>query len=708
VCWAPPPAIDDTALPTASPDDRISIGFRAFTADAITGRTEVTEGFSLRYRDIELIADGASFARAEGDIDVLGNVTLQNDELSLSAEGARFDRTTEVFTLPFASFELREQNARGQGEDIRLGPDRVLSLNNLFFTTCPADDLDWQLTGRRLVLDPEAGFGTARNVKLIFKRVPILWTPYFSFPIDDRRKSGFLTPRLAERDRTGFDLTVPYYLNIRPNYDLLLEPRYMSDRGTMLRSAFRYLMPQSEGRLTLENLPDDRVIDQSRHYANLSHESLFGEHWRLLTGIEDVSDPAYFEDLGDTLGVISQTHLARYVDLGFLAPRWSFATRVQEYQTIDTLIEQIDRPYERLPQLVFRGRWGRGLVGYESAAEAIKFDRTIGATGWRFDSTQELSLRLAGAGMYLTPAVAFRQTSYRLDAAELGSARSLSRGVPITSVDTGMRFERETGRGRSWIQTIEPRLLYVNVPFEDQSDLPVFDTIVPDFNLVQLFRKYQFVGADRVADTDQVSVGLTTRLIESSSGRERVAATVGQTRYRDPRRVMLPEEAALGSTRSNYVAELGLALSASWNLDIGYQWDGETDSTVRAETRFEFRPRDDRLFGLGYRQREGLLEQGDLSVIWPVGERWRLIGQYSYSLLEKKPLERLAGLEYEACCWLIRLTNRSYIVRSSGETDSTFSIELRLKGLSRGGATPEELLGRGILGYRRLDQNPAP
>jgi LPS-assembly protein len=361
-----------------------------------------------------------------------------------------------------------------------------------------------------------------------------------------------------------------------------------------------------------------------------------------------------------------------------------------------------------VPQFLFRGRWGQGPIGFESVAETTKFDRSIGETGWRFDSTQELSLRFGGVGMYLTPAAAFRQTNYRMDETGSGMARSLSRGVPIASLDSGLRFERDAGRERAWLQTIEPRLLYVRVPFEDQSDLPVFDTILPDFNLVQLFRKYQFVGADRVADTDQVSVGLTTRLIDPSTGRERVTATVGQTRYRDPRRVMLPDEVAMDSTNSNYVAELGLALSGNWSLDLGYQWDGETNSAVRAETRFEFRPQNDRLLGVGYRQREGLLEQGDLSVIWPVGLRWRLIGQYSYSLLENTTLERVAGIEYEACCWLIRLTNRSYIVRSSGDTENTVSIELQLKGLARDRATPEELLGRGILGYRRLDQNAAP
>jgi LPS-assembly protein len=604
-----------------------------------------------------------------------------------------------------AGLDLPQRPARATAETITVSPDRMISLTSLSFTTCPEDDVDWELLARELEIDSDAGFGTARGVRLKFKGIPVLAAPYFSFPVDDRRKSGFLTPQIAERDRTGFDLTVPYYLNLAPNYDLLLEPRLMADRGLQFNSSLRYLLSASEGELSLEQLPDDRVLDRSRHFVHLEHESQFGNRWELETFIEDVSDSAYFEDLGDTLGDISQTHLDRRVDLTFYGERWSLLSRVQEYQTIDDLITEPDRPYERRPQLLFNGSWGDGVVAFDSTAAAADFDRTVGATGWRFDSTQELSLRFARHGMYLTPAIGFRQINYRIDGTAPGQNRSPSIGVPVTSLDSGLRFEREAGQSRSWIQTIEPRLLYVRIPYEDQSDLPIFDTILPDFNLVQLFSKYRFVGADRIADTDQISFGVTTRLIEGSSGRERLSATLGQTRFRDPRRIMLPDEPAIDSRRSNYVAELGVNLSQSWNLDIGYQWNGETEETVRAETRLEFRPAADRLFGIGYRMRKDLLEQGDLSFIWPLGDRWRLIGQYSYSLLENKPLERFAGIEYEACCWRLRVTSRHYIVRSTGDTDATISVQLELKGLSQRRATPEELLGRGILSYRRLEAN---
>lgn len=700
VCLAP---VDPAPMPAApTDDDVIDIRAGALSGRGRDGTSTLSGGVSITFRGNEISSGRAEYSADAPTIEVLDDVLLRTPDFEVFADRAEIDQNTQIASFSGAGLTLTEQTARATADEIVVDPDGLVSLTDIMFTTCPEDELDWQLLGRNLEIDPEAGFGRARGVRLKFFSVPILWAPVFTFPIDDRRKSGFLAPQIAERDRTGFDLTVPYYLDLAPNYDLLLEPRHMEERGTQLRSTFRYLMPASEGRLDFEKMSDDRVIGSARHFVHLEHQTAFGPSWQLETFIDDVSDAAYFEDLGDSLGVISQTHLDRYVDLTYYGPRWSFATRVQEYQTIDDLIVEADRPYERRPQMLFDGSWGDGVVGFESSVEAVDFDRSIGQTGWRVDSTQELSLRFARAGMYLTPAVGYRQTSYRVDDTLPGQDDSPSRSLPVTSLDAGMRFERDTGTDRSWIQTIEPRLLYVHIPFEDQSDLPIYDTILPDFNLVQLFSKYRFVGGDRIADADQISFGLTTRLIESDTGSQRISATVGQTRYRAPRRVMLPNEPELDSSRSNYVAELEVSLSSKWNLDVGYQWNGETEKTVRSETRFEFRPQEDRLFGVGYRLRRNLLRQGDLSMIWPVGERWRLIGQYSYSLLENKPLERFAGLEYESCCWRLRVTSRHYIVRSTGETDESISIQLELKGLSRQRTSPEELLGRGILGTGRL------
>jgi LPS-assembly protein len=672
----------------------------------IDGERNFNGGVCLSYSEGEVCAERANISADESFVEVVGLVEVRTVDFEISAEDGNMDRTADELRFGNAELDLTgERTAHASAEDIVVRGDRTISLNELMFTTCPEDDVDWQLIAHSLDIDQAAGFGKARGVVFRFKGVPFIYLPVMTFPVDDRRKSGFLTPTLAERDRTGFDLTVPYYLNLAPNYDLLLEPRSMEDRGAQLGSRFRYLLPGTSGALRVEYMPDDSVIDDSRLFVNFAHASSFGQRVELNAYIDSVSDSTYFEDLGENLGDISQTHLERIVDLGYYADRWSMVSRFQEYQTIDDLIAEIDRPHQRLPQMLFAGSWGDGLVGFDAYAEAVDFEHTVGDTGWRFDTTQELSFRFGNAGYHITPAVGFRQTNYRIDATPLSPERSIRRGLPVGSVDAGLRFERMTRGERSWIQTIEPRVLHVNVPFEDQSTIPVFDTILPEFNLVQLFSKYEFVGGDRVADANRTSFGLTTRLIGASSGRERLSATIGQTRYLEPRRVLLPDETMVDSNVSNYVARLDVSLSNNWLLGVGSQWDGETEDTVRSEIGFEFRPNAESLFSFGYRMQKDFLEQGDLSVIWPVGDRWRLLGGYSYSLLEKQTLERLAGLEYEACCWVVRLLSQSYIVRSTGQTDTTFSLQFELKGLGNRSVRAEELLGRGTLGPPRNDQS---
>ncbi len=700
----PAPNTQSTADGTALSDE-IEILFGQMAVSGVES-AEFSENVEISYQDRRFTTERAFYDRTENTFEFDGRVTYTDSELRVFSEDAYFDSDNGEVSFGESGFEMPSRPARGSASAIEISDltDSV-ALRNVRFTTCPMQQEAWLLMADDVEFDIEAGVGTARGMKLRFRGMPLIYAPYFTFPLNDDRKSGFLVPSFSERDRTGLYVAVPYYFNLAPNYDLLLEPRLLSKRGVQLSSRFRYLMPRSEGQFDFEALPQDSDADRRRSYVNLQHKTAFGENWELVAGMQEVSDDAYFEDLGNSLSITSQTHLNRFLDLGYFAPNWSLLTRLQNYQTIDSFIAAEDRPYERVPQVVFDGAWNKRLVSFTANTELVNFDRNVGTTGWRFDSTQELSVEFARAGMYLTPAVAWRQTNYWVDEDQSGvtiSDKRYSRGLPITSLDTGLVLERSTRSKNKSIQTLEPRLLYVNVPFEDQAMLPVFDTIMPDFNLIQLFRKYQFVGPDRISDTDQLSLGITTRLIDAATGQEKLIATVGQTRYLSPPRVSLPDTMPNESSASDYVAEVSVNMRQSWNFDVGYQWNSETDLTARAETRFEYRPKGDRLFGLGYRFRRDSLEQGDISLVWPVADKWRLIGRYSYSLLEKEPLEQFLGWEYDACCWRLRVVGRQYVSRRTGETDSAISVQLELKGLSNGSTSPEELLDRGILGYRRM------
>ena len=664
------------------------------------GGAAFSDGVEIRRGKRRLVAEAARYDADGRNLSVDGPVEYQEKDLTIRSLDADLDTVSQQLSFFGASFELPQRPARGAADEIQIRADNTLGLAGVRYTTCPEGKDDWQLHAANINLDIDQGFGTGRNVKLDFKGVPILYFPYISFPISDRRKSGFLVPEFRRSNSSGTDIALPYYLNLAPNYDLTITPRLLSSRGFQLTNAFRYLLPAHEGNLRLEYLPNDSKLGSSRSLGRLNHTSFFRRAWRMSMDISDVSDGEYFEDLGSSLSSASQTHLDRRIDLELFARNWTFLARVQAYQTIDDQIVDDDLPYRRLPQLALQGAWPIRGFNLNVNSELTSFDRETGITGWRFDAAPEISASLGRRGMYVTPSLGVRHTSYQLD--DLGgtgfSDDNPSRTLPIASLDAGIRLERQLKKGR-FTQLLEPRLLYVHVPFEQQDSLPVFDTIVPDLNLVQLYRKYQFVGADRIADTDQTSVGLTTRIVDNATGRERFSATIGQITYHSAQGVTLPGMTPVDEGSTEYLAELGMHLYGNWNLNLAYQWNEDTGTTTRAETRVQYRPGKGRLLNIAYRFRRGSLEQTDISAVLPVGRRWNLVGRHNFSLRDKSNLESFAGIEYDACCWRLRVVGRRYVSRRTGQVDNSIALQLELKGLTSVGDPADKLLERGILGY---------
>ena len=657
----------------------------------------------VRQGDQTITATRARYDAQAGTFEVTGNVEFSDPNIRVSSEEAGFDATHRSAEFEGASFELLRRPARGAAERIELSADRRLTLDVASFSSCPEDKEDWRLRAKQIHMDHAKGVAIGRGVRLDFKGVPILYTPYISFPIGEQRKSGFLIPELAHTQSSGTDLGAPYYWNIASNYDATVSPRWLSRRGFMLTTQFRYLLPDAEGQLDVNLLPDDRVNNDSRSFLKLFHQNRIGEDWRFTADLQHVSDGTYFEDLANSLSATSQTHLDRRLDLEYTNDSMSVLVRAQAYQTIDTTIQSFDQPYQRLPQLYMHGYWPDRWLGltYQLDAELVNFDRNSGVTGTRFDFMPELRAPFERPGYFVVPALALEHTRYRLSHETPGQDTQPTRTAPIASLDMGALFERVAGKQNRLLHTLEPRMLYVHVPFRDQQALPVFDTIAPDFNLVQLYRKNRFLGPDRLGDTDQVSVGLTTRLLDLETGEEYFNATIGQTRSFSNQQVTLPDDQPPGENNSDYIVEVGFQAYRDWNIDLGYQWNSETDSTRKAEMRFQYSPANNRILNVAYRFRRGALEQGDLSFAWPASERWSLVGRYNYSFLEETALERFLGVEYEACCFGVRLVARRYISRRTGESDTSIAIQVELKGLTSVGDRADKLLERGILGYRR-------
>ncbi|MDJ0708979.1 MAG: LPS assembly protein LptD [Woeseiaceae bacterium] len=679
--------------------DTVILEAGSFEAQLGASPTARMSGGVLLRRDDKLAgADAAHYDPEQRALFLEGGVRYEDPGTQILSRSAEFGYDMGRIRFEGAEFSLGSSNARGAADSLEINESGTLTLGGVEYTTCPPGSEDWLLQGKSIELDTRAGIGTAKGMRLQFKSVPILYLPYISFPIGDARKSGVLTPEIGSSGRSGNEIRVPYYWNIAPNYDATITPRLLTSRGLQLETQFRYLTPRNEGTVTADYLPDDDKLNRTRHQVRFGHRTIFGNGWRNRINFREVSDSQYFEDLGGSLSISSITHLDRNVSFDYYSDRLALFAQVQDYQTIDDAIAPSDEPYRRLPQVLVSANLPMGPVRFGIDSELVNFDRDSGSTGWRFNAAPSVELSLGRPGLFLKPAVALDYTTYDLSDTPPGQDTTPERTVPISSVDTGLILER-TMANANRIQTIEPRLLYVHVPFRDQSGYPVFDTIAPDINLVQLYRKNRFLGVDRIGDTDQLSVGVTSRVLDVSSGRELMSATVGQTRYFSDRMVTLPNTSAATFETSDYIAQLRFLLFENVNFDFGHQWGTGESGTTKSEARLQYSPERNKILNLAYRFRRDSLEQGDLSWSWPVAKQWNFVGRYNFSFRDQEVLEQFFGLEYESCCWGLRLVSRRHISTRDGTRDSSFGLQLVLKGMTSVGTAADKLLERGILGY---------
>jgi len=687
---AAPPA-PDAPIDISSDNARLGVDGNA----QLSGNVRVRQGDRrIEADDVEYDAESMSF-KLRGAVryeDPVLRARGGNGEYS-QAGGARFEG---------AQFEMLERPARGAARQLQLTPDGLIQLDDVSFSTCPAEEPAWQIRARRIEIDTRAREGTGRNAAIEFKGVPLLYLPYLSFPLGNQRKSGFLFPNLGQTTRSGVQATVPYYWNIAPNYDLTFMPSWYSKRGIDFAGDLRYLTQDHSGTLGFNLLPADDVAKRDRHRVRVLHRTDLWSQWRFTIDAENVSDASYFEDFGQGPQGTSTAFLERIARLSYRDENWRLRGEVQQFQTIDRALSEADRPYARVPRLVAVGNWLAGpadRISYGIDAEIVKFDREVGVTGWRLDAAPTLGLDFSGAGFYLRPSAGYRYTQYSLTDTAAGQDDAPRRSLPFAAFDAGLVLERTAGTRAQRRVTLEPRLLYLYTPYRDQSELPVFDTGVPDLNLVQLFGTNRYVGADRVSNANQASVGLTARLFDSRSGARFLAATIGQTFYFDPLKVSLPGEPPRRSNDSDLVAELALTAYKDWSLDLDMQWNPQDSAQQRSQLRLQYRPDSERVVNLGYRFQRERLEQAEASAAWPLNQRWNLFTRWTYDLQEKGSLERFAGLEYKACCWRVRAVARRFVSSRTGERDTAIYLQLELNGLASVGSSADAFIEEAIRGY---------
>lgn len=690
-------------------------------ASALDARYEVDSELYLkgdvRLRQGSFQASGseARYNTQSGQLSLQGPMVSRGEGFLLTGENAHYSADSGQLDINTATFLLHQSELRGEASSLsRVDENQVLITDGLL-TTCGPGQNDWAIVASDIELDQAEGFGSARHVRLEVLDAPVFYWPYITFPIDDRRKTGFLYPQFGSSSAgSGAFFALPYYLNLAPHYDATLTPQYIHGRGLFTEAEGRYLSRYGESVLQLGYINDDPAYkdevvgaDGERWALDFSTRASFGGGWRGYGDFSVVSDEDYLSDLNRSLEIDQTTHLQRRGGVSYSDQYQYFDAYLNGYQTVAERIADVNKPYAQLPEVLYAGEVDVGAfqAGVESQYTWFYRDNDDltgldQANGHRLRAIPEVALPMRALWGFSRPSVSLDYTRYELDDYTLANA-SVDRTVPVFEWDNGLYFDRRSSLfDIPYNQTLEPRLYYAWADADaDQNDIPDFDTDVKSFRFDRLFERNRFNGGDRVGDANQLTVALTSRFNDLVTGAERARISVGQIRYFDDREVNLFGEGA--SDRANSPLAGELVLNPLDNLEIRTSglWDHDTQKTEEGRSQLIFHSEDYRyLATLGHTySRPDELEQTDIGTVFPVTNKLSAIGRWVWDSELDRTVGSLAGLEYNNCCWSFQVVHQNYLTDDE-QLDTRLLFRIELKGLGGSGGASNSI-GDAIYGY---------
>lgn len=793
----------DDKTPLGEAPTFVSANTSSYNADKQIGT--VAGEVILQQGSVQVQADQAHLYRLQNTGDLEGNVRLRDKGGLIVGDSAEVDLANGTAQVNNAEFVAHETHYRGNARYIKRGSDGLIRLKDGTFTRCEPNDNMWTIRGNNVTLNRETGRGTATNATLRVKNIPILYTPFISFPIDKRRQTGFLMPSFSSSSDNGFTLSTPYYFNLAPNYDFTLYPTLMTKRGLLMEGQFRYLTENSSGQLAAAYLNDNNNDSSDRRMYDQDRRNRWMYSWQNTTGANSrwlaevdytrISDPFYFEDLDvSSAGVNSQVYVNQKGKLTYRGDSFTAGFNLHAYQMAS--VSNITA-YDRLPQLTLMGTLPSTPSWFDFSynAEFVRFERDLKdstysnyrtitnlddyymiespdaliqgllrANGNRTYVAPKISLPMEASWGYITPSLEYMYTHYDLDIDSRGKQQmafagdrfksNVTRTAPAYRLDAGLYFDRKANWfGTNFTQTLEPRAMYLYVPYRKQDDIPIFDTSEDPFSYDRLFATNRFTGRDRIGDTNQVSVGLTSRLIEDN-GFERQRVSLGQAYYFADRKVQMPgidwrERRGATDDSSPIALQYLYRINNDWRITADYNWRAEQSKTESGSIMLHYQPESNlnKIFNIGFRYRDDNVvynwwaskwqQSGDLtrryyengqwntdtvkdyyktkqldtSFMWPIIPRWSLIGRWQYDYNRNRTLDSFGGFEYDSCCWQFRVVGRYWqkydesIFSSTGSgSDRGIFFQVVFKGLGNVyGSSVNGFLDKGIEGYRKRE-----
>jgi len=710
------------------------------TGERMSSRTDletVVEGQAqLRRGDLVIRADRLEYYQPEDLATARGNVYI--NRAGDVYEGPELQLKVESFEGFFRNprYRLLKNQGHGEAERVDFIDEKRAVVRNASYTTCrrqpgPSWMPDWIIRAASISIDNEEDVGRAESAVLSFKGVPLLPVPAFSFPLSNQRKSGVLPPTFGIDNVNGVEVTVPYYWNIAPNRDATLIPSVMSKRGVDLGAQFRYLETAYRGEAQLNYMPGDRLRDMSRWGYSLTHGGTFDSGIRSLgnmgiaLSLNRVSDDDYWRDFTRASPGLTQRLLPNDLNLSWASGNFSTSLRVLQWQTLQDVNSPITPPYDQLPQLAMRyARLNVNGFDFSVDANATQFESDRLLTGQpnarRIFSQLVASRPWVSSWGFVTPKLRLHATNYRFDGALVNGSTASTRTLPTFSVDSGLVFERDTSLfGRAFRQTLEPRAFYVYTPYRDQSALPNYDSGINDFNFATIYTDNAFVGNDRISDSNLLTLGVSTRLLNPATGGEAARLGIAQRLRFSDQRVTLPGGTTVAKGFSDVLVGATLNLDPRWSFDSTVQFDPDTRRSVRSTIGGRYSPGNYRVVSAAYRLQRGSSEQLDVAWQWPINDlwgdrgqdlgagqgqgagRWYAVGRMNFSLRDGKLVDSVLGFEYDGGCWLGRVV-LDRLQTGTSTASNRILFQLEFVGFSRLGSNPLETLKRSIPRYQFL------
>lgn len=726
-------------------------GSTRILGEKVFGRQDVdaiAEGTAEIIRDnTRFLGDKLHYFEQTDEVDATGNVQVIRGTDTMSGPHARmkvgeqvgvFDSPSYVisrpprpappgqYLLPNQSVPRSQQPLTGHGsaDSLVLEGENQFRFLNGTWTSCKPDQPDWYLRANELELDYDREIGEAKGGTLVFKGLPLGYLPWADFPLADQRRSGVLSPTFGTSNKAGVDLSVPYYFNLAPNYDDTLTVRYMGLRGVQLRNEARYITPQYKGITYLEYLPNDQVEQRSRYAGSVRHTQDFGRGWSGNIDFAGVSDPRYFIDMSTRLALTSQVNLPRQGSIAYSGGGWWTATgMLQSFQTLQDPKSnvKVGEPYKRLPQLTLTANRPEVFGGttFQLASEFVDFSHPTLTEGRRLSFYPQLSLPLQTSAFYITPKVGLHATRYDLTRrSDTVGDETLTRVLPIVSVDSGVTFERDTNfAGKDYIQTLEPRVYYLYVPYRDQSQYPNFDSGFYDFNFAQIFAENVYTGGDRISNANQVTTALQTRIIDPDTGAEKIRAAIGQRYYLVDQRVALNSGTPVRTSKeADFLAAFSATFAPKTQFDTAWQYNPRDNWTERFNVGVRFQPAYAQSLGVSWRYRRNYstvpgspdgFRDLDITGQWPLLGNWYGVGRYNRNLRDHRLTQGIAGIEYNGGCWVFRSVIQ-HITTSTNDVSRSFFFQLEFSGAGSIGSSPLNMLKRSVPGYGKINDGSTP